>query len=70
MDKIPTQDEYENALKGDEDLNKMIITFVHEELILSVSTSSFVGKVAFRLVKNMKSEDFWRETARWHGTGW
>ena len=25
MDKIPTQDEYENALKGDTDLNKKMV---------------------------------------------
>ena len=27
VDEVPTQDEYENALKGHTDLNKKIITF-------------------------------------------
>ena len=31
---------------------------MHEDLILLIKTSSFVGKVAFRLVRNAKSADF------------
>ena len=76
VEKIPMQEEYESALEGDEDLNKRIIKLgelnelAYEDLILSINTSSSVGKVAFGLVKNAKSEDSWRETAKWHGTGW
>ena len=64
VDKIPTQDEYESALDKDEDLNKKIIKLgelnklAYEDLILSINTSFSVGKVAFGLVKNAKSEDF------------
>ena len=64
MDKIPTQDKYENALEGDMDLNQKIIKLgelnklVYEDLILSVNNSSSVGKVAFGLARNMKSPDF------------
>ena len=64
MDKIPTQEEYENALEGDDDLNKKIVKLselnelAYEDLILLINTSSSVGKVAFGLVKNVKSEDF------------
>ena len=64
LDKIPTQDEYNNALEGDTDLNKMIIKLAelnelaHEDLILSINTSFSVGKAAFGLGKNAKSEDF------------
>ena len=76
MDKIPTQEEYENALEGDDDLNKKIIKLgelnelAYEDLILSINTSSSVGKVAFGPVKNTKVKISWRETAKWHGTGW
>ena len=49
MDKIPTQDEYENALEFNTDLNKMIVKLgdlnelAYEDLILSINTSSKVG---------------------------
>ena len=64
VDKIPMQEEYENALEGDDDLDKKIVKLgelnelAYEDLILSINTSYSVGKVAFRLVKNAKSEDF------------
>ena len=76
VDKIPTQDEYEEALKGNEDLDKQIIKLgelnklVYEDLILSINTSSSVGKVVFQLVKNANMKIFWRGTVRLHGTGW
>ena len=63
MDKNPTQ-EYEKALWENEDLDKKIVKLgelnelAYEDLILSINTSSSVGKVAFELVKNAKSEDF------------
>ena len=64
MKKIPTQDECEEALKGNDDLNKKNVEIgelnklAHKDLILSIDTSSFVGKVAFGLVKNAKSREF------------
>ena len=64
VDKIPTQDEFKNALEGDMDLDNVIvklgelIELAYEDSILSINTSSSVGKVAFSLVKNAKSEDF------------
>ena len=64
VNKIPMQGEYENALEGDEDLDKRIVKLgelnklVYEDLILSINTSSSVSKVVFGLVKNAKSEDF------------
>ena len=64
VDKILTQDKYESALDGDEDLNKKIVKLselnelAYEDLILLINTSSSVGKVMFKLVKNAKSEDF------------
>ena len=64
VDKIPTQDEYENSLEGDMDLNKNItklgesIELAYEDFILFINTSASVGKVAFALMKNTKSEDF------------
>ena len=64
MDKIPAQEEYENALEGNDDLNKKIVKLgelnelAYEDLILLINTSSSVGKVAFGLVKNVKSKDF------------
>ena len=51
-------------LEGDDDLDKKIVKLgelnelAHEDLILSINTSSSVGKVAFGLVKNAKSEVF------------
>ena len=50
------QEEYENALEGDMVLNKKIIKLdelnelAYENLILSINTSSSVGKVAFGVV--------------------
>ena len=64
VNKIPTQEEFENALEGNEDLNKKIVKLgelnelAYEDLILSINTSSFIGKVAFGLVRNAKSADF------------
>ena len=64
MNKIPTQEEYENAPKGDTDLNKKIIKLgkfnelAFEDHILSINTSSSFRKVAFGLVQNSKSVEF------------
>ena len=64
MDEIPTQDEYKNALKGDTDLNKKITKLgelnelAYEDVISSINTSSSIGKVAIRLVRNAKNADF------------
>ena len=64
VNKICTQDEYENALEGDKDLNKKIIKLgelnelAHEDFIPSLNTSSSAVKAAFRLVTNTNSEDF------------
>ena len=64
MEKIPTQDEYKNAMEGDTDIDKFIIKLgewnklAYEDLILSIHTSLTVGKVAFGLVRNAKSADF------------
>ena len=64
VDKIPTQDEYKNAMKGDTDLNKRILKLgelnelAYKDLFCSINTSSSFGKVAFGLVKNAKSADF------------
>ena len=70
------QEEYKSALEGDEDLDNKIVRLgelnelAYEGLILSIDISFSVGKVAFELVKNAKSEDFLEGTARWHETGW
>ena len=74
MDKILTQDEYKEALEGNEDLNKQTVKLgelnklAYEDLILSINTSFSVGKVAFRLGKNPKSEDFLEGNCKvaWH----
>ena len=64
VDKLLTQEEYESALKGDDDLDRKIVKFgelnelSYEDLMLWVNTSSSVDEVAFGLVKNAKSEDF------------
>ena len=64
VEKIPTQKEYESALEGNEDLNKMIVKtgelnkLAYEDLILLINTTTSACKVAFGLVKNAKSEDF------------
>ena len=63
VDKNPMQ-EYDDVLEGDDDLDKKIIKLgelnelAYKDLILSINTSSSVGKFAFGLVKNAKSEDF------------
>ena len=64
MDKIPTQDEYENVMEVDTDLDKNLVKLgklnelAYKDLILLINTSSSVGKVAFGLVRNAKSADF------------
>ena len=56
--KVLTQEEYENALEGNEDLDKKIVKLgelnelAYKDLILSIN------KVAFGLGKNEKSTDF------------
>ena len=76
MDKIYTQDEYENAMEGDMDLNKKVVKLdelnelAYEKLTLSINTSFSMGKVAFGLVRNAKSAYFPKGTARLHRTGW
>ena len=66
VDKI-TQDEYESALEGNEDLDKKIVKLgelkklAYEDLILCINPSSSLGKVAFGFMKNAKSEDFWKK---------
>ena len=75
VDEIPTQDEYYNALEGNMGCNGKVVKLsdlnelAHENLILLISTSSSIGKVAFGLVWNAKNTDFLRETARSCGTG-
>ena len=62
--KIPTQDEYEDALEGDIDLKKKIIKLgelnelAYEDIILSINATSSVEKVAFGLVWNGNSVEF------------
>ena len=52
MDKIPTQDEYENAMEGDADLNKKVVVLgelselAYDDLIFLINTSFSVEKVA------------------------
>ena len=64
MDKISTQDENENALKGNTDLNKKIIKFgglnelADEDFILLINISSSIDIVAFELGRNAESADF------------
>ena len=76
VDKIPMQEEYDSALEGHDDLDKKIIRsgesneFAYEDLILSINTSASVGKVAFGLVKNAKSEDFPEGNCKVAWTGW
>ena len=49
MDKIPTQDEYKNAMEGHMDVNEEIIKLgelnklTHDDIVLSINTSSSVG---------------------------
>ena len=69
------QEEYKSAFEGVEDLNTRMVKLgelnelTYEDLIFSINTSSSVDKHVFGLVKNAKSEEFRRETAKWHGTG-
>ena len=65
VNKIPTHEEYEEALEGDNELDKKIVKLgelnelAYKDLILSINTNSFVGiKRTFGLVKNAKSVDF------------
>ena len=64
------QEEYKSALEGDDDLNKRIVKLgelnkcLYEDFILLINTSSSVGRVAFELVKNAKSEDFLEGTCK------
>ena len=70
MDKIPIQDEYENALEGDKDLDKKIVKLdelnelAYEDLILLLNPNSSVGRVTFELVRNEKSADFLEESCK------
>ena len=70
MDEIPTQDEYENALKEDMDLNIKIIKLddlnelAYEDFILLINTGSSVCKLAFGLVWNAKSTEFLKENCK------
>ena len=70
VDKIPNQNEYESALMGGEDLGKKIVKLGElnklalQDLILLINTSSFDGKVEFKLVKNAKSVDFLEENCK------
>ena len=76
MNKIPMQEEYENALKGDKDLDQKILKLGElnelacKHLLQSINASSYVGKVVFELVQNPKSADFWKGTAGLLATGW
>ena len=73
MDKIPTQDKYENALIGNIDLDKKILKLselnklAYEDLILSINTSSSVGKVEFGLVRKQRVQIFCKGTTRLFG---
>ena len=64
---IPMQDEYKNALEVDMDMDKKIVKLsefnelAYKDFILFIDTSSSVWKVAFRLVWNEKSVDFFEE---------
>ena len=58
------QEEYKSLLEGDEDLDKKIVKLgelnelAYKDLILWINTSPPVGKIAFGLVRNAKSENF------------
>ena len=64
IDKIPTQNKYENSLEGEMDLNKKIVKLneldqlAYEDIILLINTGPYIGKMAFRLVRTAKSVDF------------
>ena len=61
VDKTPMQGEYENALKGNVDLNIKIKKLgelnklAYEDLILSINTNSLEVMIAFGMVRNAKS---------------
>ena len=69
VDKVPLPEEFEEAQKGDTDLDKKVAKLdelnelAHKDLILSINTSSAVKKVAFGLARNRKVQ-FLRETAK------
>ena len=64
INKVPTQEEFEEAQECGTDLDKMVIKLAElnelaqKDLILSIRTSSTVGKVVFGLVKNAKSLEY------------
>ena len=64
VDKVPIQHEYENALECDIDIDKKFIKLVglnelaYDDIILSINTYSSVRKVAFGIVRNVKSVEF------------
>ena len=59
VDKIPMQDEYDNDQESDMDLDKKIIKWGE-----SINATSFVGRVAFWVVRNAKSADFLEESCK------
>ena len=67
VDKVPMQEEFEEAQKGDMDLDKKVVKLnelnelAYKDLILSINTSSSVGKVVFGLTRNAKSLEFLEE---------
>ena len=60
VDKIPMHEEYEEALEGDDELDKKIVKLdelnerAYEDLILSINTHSSMGKVPSGLLKMRK----------------
>ena len=70
INKVPMHDNIKEALEGNTDLNKKaarlheLNELAYEDLILSINTSSAVGKVAFGLLKNAKSPDFAEENCK------
>ena len=70
IDKIPTLDEYKNALKGDMDLPKKmekigeLNELAYEVLILLINNTFSIGKVAFGLGRNAKNADFPKKNSK------
>ena len=64
VDKIHTQEKYENALDCDIDLDKKVLKLgvfkelANKDLALFINTNCSVGNVAFRQVRNTKSLEF------------
>ena len=64
VDKVPIQDKYVEALEGGMVLDKRIVKLnelnelTSEVLVLSINTSSAVGKAAFGLETNAKTLKF------------